>query len=378
MKQSLQIGIIGASAERGWAKDSHVPAVRKLKGLELAAVVSSSQAGADAAAKAFGAPKAYATSEDLFRDPEIDIVSVAVKVPNHRDLVMGALAAGKHIYCEWPLGKNLAESEELAKAAKAAGVRCITGLQTRANPAIRQAAKLLSSGAIGRLLSANVISTTMAFGPAVERAMIFAEDAANGATLVTIQGGHTLDLAIALLGQAEDLSALASTQFKQVTVGDSKELQQRTIPDHLLVQARLRSALPLSVEVAGGRPNGQTPFSFHIAGEKGELLLEGGAPRGFQSGELQLRLNEKVQQVDEGELDGLTESALNVAGMYAAFRDDILSGSHTVPNFDHAVRLTRLIDDVLSSSELGRRKVANDWPKQHEVNATEAGVRPSR
>jgi predicted dehydrogenase len=233
------------------------------------------------------------------------------------------------------------------------------------------------SGAIGRLLSANVISTTMAFVSAVEKAMIFAENAADGATLVTIQGGPTLDLAIALLGQAEDMSALASTQFKQVTLGNSKELQQRT-PDHLLVQARRGSALPLSVEVAAGRPKGQTPFSFHVVGEKGELLLEGGAPRGFQSGELQLRLNEKVQQVDEGELDGLTESALNVAGMYAAFRDDILSGSHTVPNFDHAVRLTRLIDDVLSSSELGRRKVANDWPKQHEVNATEAGVRPSR
>ena len=198
MGQSLRVGIIGASAERGWAKDSHVPAVKQLQGLELAAVVAGSQAASDAAAKAFGAPKAYATSEELFRDRDIDIVSVAVKVPDHRALVLGAVAAGKHIYCEWPLGKNLSESQELAQAANSAGVHCIIGLQTRANPFARQAEKLLSSGAIGRVLSANVISAAMAFGPKVENAMEFAEDGANGVTLVTIQGGHTLDLAIAL------------------------------------------------------------------------------------------------------------------------------------------------------------------------------------
>ena len=377
MGRSLRVGIIGASAERGWAKDSHVPAVKQLEGLELAAVVSGSQAASDAAAKAFGTPKAYATSEELFRDRDIDIVSVAVKVPDHRELVLGALAAGKHIYCEWPLGKNLTESQELAQAAKSAGVHCIIGLQTRANPAARQAAKLLASGGIGRVLSADVISAAMAFGPKVEKAMAFAEDGANGVTLVTIQGGHTLDLAIALLGAMENASALASTQFPNITVGDPAEPRTRTIADHVLVQALLEKGARLNVEVAGGRPKDRTPFSFHVIGETGELLLEGGAPRGFQSGSLTLRLNGELQQVDAGELDGMAESAANVAGMYAAFRDDILTGSHTVPHFEHAVQLTRLIEDVLGSSELGTRKNATDWPGRSGTSIAEAGSRKS-
>jgi len=175
MAKTLGVGIIGASAERGWAKISHVPAVEALAGLELVAVASGSQEKADAAAKAFGAKAGYADGKDLIRDANVDVVAVAIKVPDHRELVLAAVTAGKHIYCEWPLGKNLAESEELAAAAQAAGVHVAIGLQTRANPAAKQARSLIASGAIGRVLSARVISTTVAFGKSVEQGMAFAE-----------------------------------------------------------------------------------------------------------------------------------------------------------------------------------------------------------
>src|ERR1700733_2194687 len=119
MAKSLRVGIIGASEDRGWAKLSHVPAVRQLADLELVAVASGSQAKADAAAKAFGAKASYADGKDLVGDPNVDIVVIAVKVPDHRELVLAALAACKHIYCEWPLGRDLAETKELTAAAQA-------------------------------------------------------------------------------------------------------------------------------------------------------------------------------------------------------------------------------------------------------------------
>ena len=111
MTRPLQVGIIGASAESGWARESHVPAVRTLSGLALGAVVTTSQASADEAAAAFGARISYATPAALFADPEIDIVTVAVKVPDHHDLVLGALKAGKHVYCDWPLSPTLPQTE---------------------------------------------------------------------------------------------------------------------------------------------------------------------------------------------------------------------------------------------------------------------------
>ena len=137
MSKPLQVGIIGASAKAGWARESHVPAVQQLAGIELGAVVVRKQDEADAAAKAFGARVGYADPQALFDDPAIDIVTVAVKVPDHHDLVLGALKAGKHLYCEWPLSPTLGQAQELAAAARDAGVKVAIGLQTGANPAVR-------------------------------------------------------------------------------------------------------------------------------------------------------------------------------------------------------------------------------------------------
>ena len=365
MTKLLRVGVIGASAERGWAKISHIPAIQALDGLELAAVVTQDQPSADRAARAFGAAKGYGDAKQLFADPDIDIVTVAVNVPAHRDLVLGALAAGKHLYCEYPLGRDRAEAEELAEAARRAGVHAAIGLQLRGNPATRQAREMITAGVIGRLLNARILSTTMAFGPETERAMAFAEKAENGVTLPTVQGAHTLDLAIAVLGAFDDLSAVASTQFPQVTIEgkDGTATQARTIPDHVAVLARLGGGIPVSSEVVGGRPANTTPFRFEITGEKGVLVLDGGAPRGVQSGVLRLLLDSKEQHLEAAPV-AEPETATNVAGIYAALRNDILNGTRTVPDFEHAVRVTRLIDDVLAASGSGVRKAASDWPRQ--------------
>ena len=92
MTGPLRVGIIGASAKAGWARESHVPAVQALAGLELGAVVTRDQVGADSAAEAFGARVGYADPQALFDDPEIDIVTVAVKVPDHSSWRVAALA----------------------------------------------------------------------------------------------------------------------------------------------------------------------------------------------------------------------------------------------------------------------------------------------
>jgi predicted dehydrogenase len=365
MNKVLQVGIIGASAERGWAKISHVPAVQGLAGLELGAVATRDQPSAERAAQAFGARAAYADPWQLFADPSIDIVTVAVNVPAHRDLLLGAVAAGKHIYCEYPLGRGRAESEALAEAARAAGIHVAIGLQTRSNPAVRKARELIASGAVGRVLGARIVSTTMAFGPEVEAAMAFAEAPENGVTLATIQGAHTLDTAIAVLGELAGASALATTQYPQVEVeGGGTTRQARTTPDHLLVQARLAGGAPLSVEVAGGRPPEATPFRFAVTGEAHGLVLEGGAPRGFQSGRLRLLLDGAAVPVDEGEAAPMPDEAANVSLAYAALRDDILHGTATATGFGQAARVAKLIEDMLESSRTGAWTPAAGWPEQ--------------
>ncbi len=118
----------------------------------------------------------------MVTDPAVDLITVAVRVQNHRELVFQALSAGKHVYCEWPLGRDLPEAEQMRDAAAAAGVHVAIGLQARMNPSLRRAQQLIRDGAIGRVLSARVYSGTVAFGRAISEEYLYLDDPANGAT----------------------------------------------------------------------------------------------------------------------------------------------------------------------------------------------------
>ena len=64
----------------------------------------------------------------------------------------------------------------------------------------------------------------------------------------------TLDLAIAVLGELANETALNTTQYPEVEIGDDATPQARSTFDHMLAQARLADGSALSVEVARGRP----------------------------------------------------------------------------------------------------------------------------
>ena len=135
----------------------------------------------------------------------------------------------------------------------------------------------------------------------------------------------------------------------------------RTTSDHVFLQGQLSSGVPMSIEVAGGRPP-ESPTLFEIMGTDGTLTIRGGAMRGVQSGRLQLLINGAPEKIDEGLLTSMPDAAANVAGIYAMLRKDILNDTRTAPDFDHAVRLNRFVDAVLSSSPRGAREAESGWP----------------
>jgi len=175
--------------------------------------------------------------------------------------------------------------------------------------------------------------------------------------LATIQAAHTLDAAVGLVGELEFLSATFTTQFPDLTVGDPPRSEHRRTADHVSLSARLAGGAVLTAEVAGGRPGDDTPFRLEVVCTDGTLSLVGGAPRGFQSGTLVLEVDGRAQQPPVGETDGLPEPVVNVAGVYAAARDDILAGTSTAPSFEHALHLSRIVDSVFESARDGRRVI---------------------
>jgi len=346
---ALRVGVIGANAKTGWARESHIPAIQGLAGLELAAVATSTSETAAQAEKAFGV-RGYSNGLELASAPDIDVVTVATRVPDHRDMILAALASGKHVYSEWPLGRGYDETKELHMAAEAAKRKTAIGLQLRGSPTVKRAKELLDGGAIGRVLSANIYSSTAGFGPIVPEPYLYLEEPDNFANLITIQGAHTLDLIFTLFGETVVSNSLPSRQYSTIEAGKHRIVRSRTTYDHLLFQGLTKDGVSVAVEVAGGRAP-EAPLRLEIVGEKGVVSLNGGVARGFQADRLSLLLNNQEQHVDDGELKDFPASAVNVGGIYAALRDDIVNSSSTVAGFQEALQLTKKIEAVLAAGD---------------------------
>ncbi len=357
----LRLGVAGANVERGWFRDAHFPALQKLPGLAIAAVSARTQDIADAAAKTFGASQAHDDSLDLARDPDVDIVAVTVKVPEHRAIVLAALAAGKHVYCEWPLGRDLAEAEEMAEAARAAGVHVAIGLQGANATAVRHAAELVQDGAIGQPLSLRVVSSTAGWGLVAPPHYAYLQDKRNGATLATIAGGHTLALVEAVVGAYAEVSARNSILQGSVQIAGSDETVARSCADHMMILGRHSTGCVSSVEIVGGQA---IALRFELRGSEGTLEINGHHPGGFQCNRLTVTTTPPSQPQPQPALAvaKLEGNPVNVAQLWAQFEADIRSGTRTVPDFVAAVRLTRLLDAIGLASDEGRTVQLEELP----------------
>tara|TARA_R110001592_G_scaffold260403_1_gene524980 strand:- start:88874 stop:89947 length:1074 start_codon:yes stop_codon:yes gene_type:complete len=351
----LRVGIVGANTQRGWARDAHIPALAQLKGdFVLGAVSARSQEIADDACATFGAQRAYCDSIKLAQDPDIDIVSVTVKVPEHRAVVLAALSAGKHVYCEWPLGRDIAESEEMTRAING-NSHVMIGLQGLSAPAIRRAAALVAAGSLGRLHVMRVFSPTAGWGRDAAPNHAYLQDKRNGATLETIAGGHTLAAMEALAGAFIEVDARNSTLRKQVNIQGSSDTVQRSCADHMLVTGKHESGCVSTLEVAGGIVD--RGFSLELIGESAWLKISGGHLGGYQVGLLNLETNAPSEAPVALVPAGLDGPPLNVAEHYSRFANDIHSGTRTAPDFNLAVRLTRLLQKIDQASAEGRRQL---------------------
>lgn len=350
----LRVGIVGANAQRAWAHDAHVPALRKLPEFSLEAVSARNFELAEAARAVFGAGRAFGNSLELVRDPGIDIVAVTVKVPEHRPIVLAALAAGKHVYCEWPLGIDLNEAKELAAAVTPAS-HVLIGLQALSSPAVLHARRLVQDGFLGELKVLRVFSPFGGWGRKTTRFHAYLQDKKNGATLETIGGGHTLALIEHVVGAYAEVDARNSILQPTVEVAESEEIVTRTCADHMLVLGRHEGGCLSVLEVSG--MEGTRPFLFELIGSKGTLTLTSTHPSGFQAGALHLQTSVENKAALQSSVTGLVKAPVNVAESYLRLAADIRAGTRTVPDFQYAVRLSRLLDLIEKASASGTRQL---------------------
>jgi predicted dehydrogenase len=351
-QKDIRVGIVGAKAKAGWAKMSHVPAIRGLPGLKLAAVATRNEQVAREAAAAFGADRWFSDPFAMICDDQIDVITIAVKVPEHHDLVMAALAAGKAVYCEAPLGRTVAEAEAMARAA--GSLHTAIGLQGRLNPAVRRAAQLVASGKIGRPLNARIVSTSSGFGPEMHSTRDFFNHTSSGANLLTITAGHTLDVVEVVLGDVVEVDARTEILWPAVRLTDLGEESLRHTPDQVAVLGKTRSGAVFTADINAGVAPENVRFSFEIRGSEGWLSLNDDHPYGFQAGDPKLTSNVAFEKVAVS--GGLTGAAINVGEVYAHLVRDVHAGTYSTPSFDHALHNSRLIEAIRRASARGERQ----------------------
>jgi predicted dehydrogenase len=363
--ERIRVGIIGASPERGWAAQAHIPALKSLAdAFEITALSTSRRESADAAGQLFGVPLAFDNHHDLVKSHAVDVVAITVKVPHHLELATAALEAGKAVYCEWPLGNGLAEAERLAPLARRQGVLAVAGLQARSAPAVAYVRDLVNDGYVGEVLSTTLIGSGMGWGPTVEPFNAYLNDKRNGATMLSIAGGHAIDALCHCLGEVRELSATMTSRRTSFTIGQTDDPQPMTTDDQVCVTGLLAGGAALSVHYRGGYSRG-TNLLWEINGTDGDLQVTsaGGQPQIFEltvhggnGAQSSLEVLPVPQQYQWSPPQGSGPSA-NVAQAYARFARDYREGTQLCPTFDDAVTRHRMLSAIETAAATGHRQV---------------------
>jgi predicted dehydrogenase len=376
LPETMGVGIIGVNPVRGWAAAAHIPALRALPNYEIRALSANSPESARAAGEVFGVGAVFSDHEQMVTQPDVDVVAVTVKVPHHRELVSAALAAGKAVFCEWPLGRDLGDARAMAALAAERGARTVVGLQARQAPAIEFVQQLLRDGYVGEILSTTMIGLSVT-GDVLIQPNAYMLDKTNGANVLTIALGHSLDTLNYVLGEFAALSAVSDLRRPSITIEGTGERIVKTAADQVAVIGTLESGATASIHIREAVAGG-SGFLWEINGSDGTLRITADAaqpqifPLTVWGAQGQKELAELVAPAALTQkwsaIAGLEGApAFNVARAYAAFAADVDNGTHTVPDFADAVRRHEVIAAIERAAASGARVKAHRGPHHRDL-----------
>jgi len=190
----LSFGVIGTGA----IANDFARSLRESSRCRVTNVCGTSAEKAREFAARFQLPAASASLDALLADDAVQAVYVATPHPTHERLASAAIAAGKHVLCEKPLGVDAAGTERLIALARAAGVFLMEGFMYRCHPLLRELVNRLKSGVIGEIRH---VRADFGFAvPRDARSRLFAPELGGGAILDV--GCYTMSFARLVAGIA--------------------------------------------------------------------------------------------------------------------------------------------------------------------------------
>jgi predicted dehydrogenase len=356
---TIRVGLVGVGT---WAEYGHIPSLKLLPDFDIVAVYSRSQEKADAVAARHGIKYALNSLQELVQHPEVDFVIVLTPAPYHEEGIRAAIAAGKDVYCEWPLTPSKALSQELKALAEKNGVRHIVGLQRRLGPDYRYVRDLLRDGYIGKLRSVRLHISVEYFQKARKASLYYTIPEENFSSLLSIYGGHFFDAVFTMLGHPNSVNALTVNQFKEVTLIETGEVLEHKTADQVVLSGQFDNGAVLSVHIEAGKRNNYG-MQLDLTGSTGDLKIWNATSFGEAfnviegaQGDAQplkvLPIPEVYNWLPASDLGG---SQLELANLYAAYARDVMDGTRLAPTFADALVMHQLMERIEESNRSGTR-----------------------
>ena len=338
--QKIRVGIVGLSADGGWGASAHYPSLSKLSELfEITGLTASTPAKAQAAAQKYGVPFATDNAAELAARSDVDLLVVAVNLPQHQALLEQILPSGKAVYCEWPLGTDPDQSRHLAALAAQYGCRNFIGLQALHSPYVNKIKQLLDDPATGRMLACTIQGSDPSRARTSLSRYRYAQFQENGVNTLTIPFGHLLSALRFLFGSLNQMHALTACQYAEILLQDTGETMHRTTTDHVFFHARTAQG-GLIDAAYGGSLEG---LKISIECEHARITIT--ATNGhiqYQPLTIEIARSNGSRETFAPH----TEAQENLVGAYRAVYRDLTEGTHTVPDFAAAAEHQQILFDL--------------------------------
>ena len=234
----------------------------------------------------FGFEEASTDWRSVIERPDIDVVDIVTPNDSHAEIAIAAAKAGKHVICEKPLARTVAEAKAMLDAVQAAKVIHMVAFNYRRTPAVALARKYIAEGRIGKILNfRGTYLQDWSADPNSPLSWRFSKKIAGSGTLGDI-GTHVVDMARYLVGEIQAVNAMTKTYIptRPLQAGGVDKLgaaEKSTdgprgvvdVDDEVLTMLRFESGAIGSIEATRNAYGRNNFLTFEVHGEKGSIVF---------------------------------------------------------------------------------------------------------
>jgi hypothetical protein len=360
----LGIGVIGT----GFGARAHVPGFGLLDEARVVAICSERPERARAVAVEHGIPAAYGDFRELLADPAVEAVSIATPPHLHHPMAVAALLAGKHVLCEKPMARTVAEARDMLRQAQAAGVANMINHEFRFLPARQRVKELIDEGYIGELRTVSLTIFRGALADPDGRAYSWLMDQEKGGGMLGAIGSHAIDTLLWWFGPITGVTGRLATTVPERYDPASGQPRPVSADDTsaLLVQFAGGALGSLHISSAAWHGAGE---NLEIYGSEGTLILKAsGALLGARRGERRLRQLTIEPPADPAVPEETPPSVALFLRLARRFVAWARTGAPAAPTFEDGLAAQEVIGGAQKSAQDGQWAVIGGRP--HELSSS--------